>query len=72
MTEQALRPGSYGYAAELVAGADACTIAPADGDLVLFNSRNFHRVTGGGVEAERVSVSSFVGLKEDGALALWS
>ncbi|MEK8173410.1 2OG-Fe(II) oxygenase [Streptomyces sp. M19] len=70
--ERHLVEGSYGYAPQAVAGADAVRLEPRAGDLVLFNSRNFHKVepcVGGG---DRISVSSFVGRLPGSGLIAWS
>lgn len=64
-------PGSYGYREDLVSGREQLRIDPGECDLVLFNSRNFHRIESG-VGAARLSVSSFVGRHADGSLVLWS
>jgi hypothetical protein len=64
-------PGSYGYSAALVEDCEQVRIDPSVGDLVLFNSRNFHRIEAGAGD-DRISVSSFVGRLPDSTLALWS
>lgn len=69
--EQWVVPGSYGYHDDLVAGVEQVRIDPAAGDLVFFNSRNFHRIEPS-AGSERISVSSFVGRSATGDLVLWS
>ncbi len=64
------RPGSYGYRREMVLGDSFVEVKPQKGDLVLFNSRNFHevdRVTQG----QRLSAGSFIG-KIGNDIAFWS
>jgi hypothetical protein len=63
--------GSYGYTDDVVAGCRSVRLAPVAGDLIMFNSRNFHRIehSSGG---HRLSVSSFVGRQPDGDVVLWS
>jgi hypothetical protein len=66
-------PNSYGYDPILVEGCEKATILPARGDLVLFNSRNFHEVEATEGEIERVTNSSFIGwLEAENRLVLWS
>lgn len=69
--EEALIPDSYGYHESLVAGCERVCIEPAPGELVLFNSRNFHSIEAND-GAERISVSSFAGRTGTGDLVLWS
>ncbi|GGK72658.1 2OG-Fe(II)-dependent halogenase WelO5 family protein [Mangrovihabitans endophyticus] len=64
-------PDSYGYSDALVEGCDQVRIEPSVGDLVLFNSRNFHRIESGAGD-DRISVSSFIGRFPDSTLTLWS
>lgn len=60
------------YKPDLVEGCDRSEVRPLRGELVFFNSRNFHEVTpttGG----ERITVSSFIGLVEQtDDLLFWS
>jgi hypothetical protein len=68
--EQALLCDSYGYDESLVDGCARVRIEPSVGELVLFNSRNFHSIESSeGIE--RISVSSFVG-RAGSDLVLWS
>ena len=56
-----------------MAGAPALRYRPTAGDVVLFNTRNPHEVSGGPAgDAERISIGSFVGRLADGQLVLWS
>lgn len=67
-------PRSYGLDRAIVAGAPSMSYRPTAGDVVLFNTRNPHEVSGGpaGGNAERISIGSFVGRLPDGQLVLWS
>lgn len=71
-TEQAHIPDSYGYDPRLIDKCQSVRIKPRQGQLVLFNSRNFHRVESSSGSTERITISSFVGLKCGGELVLWS
>lgn len=61
---------SYHYADGVVAGAQCLTLPFVVGDLVLFNSRNYHTVlhTSGG----RMTVGAFIGHMPDGSFVMWS
>ncbi|HEY1353511.1 MAG TPA: 2OG-Fe(II) oxygenase [Ktedonobacteraceae bacterium] len=66
-------PGSYAFDPALVQNAAYIEIAPRTGELVLFNSRNYHEVEKTEGARQRLSISSFVGLLKPGQrLALWS
>jgi hypothetical protein len=65
-------PNSYGYSANLVAPVPNIHLAPTVGDVVIFNSQNFHEVLPGGEPGERLTVSSFIGFMRDGSSVLWS
>jgi Rps23 Pro-64 3,4-dihydroxylase Tpa1-like proline 4-hydroxylase len=66
-------PGSYAFDPALVQN-DACVeIVPRAGELVLFNSRNYHEVDKVEGARQRMSISSFIGLlRSRQTLALWS
>jgi hypothetical protein len=64
--------GSYGYDGAVVAGCGSVRIEPAEAALVLFNSRNFHRVEAGSGDGPRITVSSFIGRLPSGDLVAWS
>lgn len=64
------REGSYGYSPEVVKGCESAVFEPTVGDLVIFNTRNFHAVES--TKGERVTVTSALGLMPDGKLILWS
>ncbi|MEH2199903.1 2OG-Fe(II)-dependent halogenase WelO5 family protein [Nostoc sp.] len=63
-------PGSYGYDYSLVATSEVKHNIPIMGDLVIFNSRNFHEVVPG--IGERITISSFIGKMPGGDLVFWS
>jgi hypothetical protein len=68
--ESTRKNGDYWYLSETVSGARRVTYQPAVGDLVIFNSRNFHEVLP--VSGDRYSLSSFAGQMPGGDWALWS
>lgn len=68
--EQYKLPCSYSYDTNLVKNSEAKYITPVLGDLVLFNSRNFHQVLPG--DGERITMSSFIGKMPTGNLVFWS
>lgn len=64
-------PGDYYFPYEVLEG-DACVrTIPKVGDLIIFNTQNFHEILGN-AEGRRISQTSFIGLKADGSLGLWS
>jgi len=63
-------PDSYSYDMSVVQTSEAKYITPVLGDLVLFNSRNFHQVLPG--HGERITMSSFIGKMPEGDLVFWS
>ena len=48
-----------------------CIVKPEAGDLVIFNTQNFHEILGHS-NGSRISQTSFIGLNADGSLKLWS
>jgi len=67
-------PKSYGLEPELVEGAPKAVYKASAGDVVLFNTRNPHEISGGTPKpgGSRISIGSFVGRMPDGELVLWS
>lgn len=67
-------PKSYGLDRALVEGAPTATYRPTAGDVVLFNTRNPHEISGGTAApgGSRISIGSFVGRMPDGQLVLWA
>ncbi|BAY78302.1 hypothetical protein NIES25_47730 [Nostoc linckia NIES-25] len=62
--------GSYGYDSSLIVNSEVKHNIPITGDLVIFNSRNFHEVLPG--IGERITISSFIGKMPEGDLVFWS
>ena len=67
-------PQSYNLPRDIVAGAATFTYAPTAGDVVIFNARNPHEITGGPPEPgrDRISIGSFIGRMPDRSLAMWT
>lgn len=67
-------PKSYGLGHDLVEGAPKAVYKPTAGDVVLFNTRNPHEISGGVTKpgGSRISIGSFVGRMPDGQLVLWA
>ncbi|MER5770047.1 2OG-Fe(II)-dependent halogenase WelO5 family protein [Streptomyces sp. NPDC001985] len=61
----------YWYRPEVVAGEPSLTVAPATGDAIVFDPRNYHMIEAnrGG---RRVTLSFFIGFSRHGNLLLWS
>jgi len=68
--DDALKEGLYGYNARVVVGAEEAMFAPNVGEVVIFNTRNFHYVEP--ARGERVSFTSAIGRLPCGELVLWS
>jgi|LauGreDrversion4_2_1035121.scaffolds.fasta_scaffold679938_1 hypothetical protein len=63
--------GSYGFSEKMVESNEKIEIFPENGDLVFFNSRNFHCVRPG--NEHRFSISSFIGKTDSKkSLLLWN
>jgi len=69
-------PQSYGLDHKIVEGAPSITYTPTAGDVVIFNTRNPHEISGAEAGADpnkdRVSIGSFIGRMPDQSLVLWS
>lgn len=65
---------SYGYLEDVVELKDSVNIIPEAGDLILFNSRNFHEVKPNkSVEDDRITLSCFAGIDaEQKTIEFWS
>lgn len=63
--------GDYYFPYSVLESNDCIRIKPHVGDLILFNTQNFHEILGN-KNASRISQTSFMGLKKDGSLHLWS
>lgn len=67
-------PQSYNLPRDVVAGADTFSFTPDAGDVVIFNTRNPHEISGG-VAAEgrnRISIGAFIGRMPNKELVMWS
>jgi len=63
----------FGYTESVVQNLQPISIAPLKGQLVIFNSTNYHRVNPTKVSSPRISVTSFIGLVEKNLpIILWS
>jgi len=60
---------TYGYDHEVVKDKEFVEIYPAQGSLVLFNSRNFHEVKSS--ENSRIAMGGHIGLTKTGEVILW-
>ncbi len=69
-TDDAHREGSYGYAWHLVEGSRKANFLPCVGEVVIFNTRNYHYVDA--TSGERVTVTSAIGNLPHGEVVLWS
>lgn len=67
-------PQSYNLPREVVAGARSVVYDATPGDVVIFNARNPHEISGGAPAPgrDRISIGSFIGRMPDGSLVLWS
>lgn len=64
---------SYGYQDSVVAGCERLLIRPRSGQLIFFNTRNFHRVEPVQGQSPRLTMSSACGLQpQNNHLVLWS
>jgi len=65
-----LKEGIYGYNRSVVHGCDEAVFMPHVGDVIIFNTRNFHYVEP--TDGERVAFTSAIGRTKDDAFILWS
>lgn len=63
--------GEYYFPYEVLEREDHIRITPKVGDFILFNTQNFHEILGS-TEGHRISQTSFVGVRQDGSLGVWS
>lgn len=63
---------NYDYDLALVQGVDSVSYQGQTGDLTIFNSRNFHKVSATSNKAMRLTVSSFFGFVKDNNVIFWS
>lgn len=64
-------PGDYYFPYEVLEREAHVKVAPKVGDLIMFNTQNFHEVLGN-TDGHRISQTSFMGMRADGSLGLWS
>lgn len=69
-SDDLLRRGSYGFDRRAVAGSEYVTFQPRVGELILFNTRNYHIVDPS--FGERITIGSAIGETGEGDLILWS
>jgi hypothetical protein len=62
-------PGSYAYASDVVDCAPACDLQPRLGEVIVFNTRNYHEVFAS--TSTRMTFGSFFVPATDGELWLW-
>jgi len=61
------------YPPSVVEGVDLIKSVPIRGDIVIFNSRNFHEVLPSNIKQDlRLTFSSFIGRNDDNSIILWS
>lgn len=66
-------PGNYAYPSVVIDGCSFVEVSPLQGELVLFNSRNYHEVDKTEGNTQRITMSSFIGLvKPSKQLLFWS
>jgi hypothetical protein len=63
--------GPRGFEKEFLDSVESVTIMPNMGEMVVFNSRNFHRVERIVSQVARYSINSFMSLSDD-TLRLWN
>lgn len=64
-------PGSYGYADNVVDGAECFELKPSVGEALLFDPRNFHAVRPS-QDSRRIALGFSVGLTDNGELWTWA
>ena len=63
--------GDYYFPYEVLDSDERLVVLPKVGDLVIFNTQNFHEIFGN-PNGLRISQTSFIGLRRDKSLGLWS
>ncbi|MFN6487122.1 MULTISPECIES: hypothetical protein [unclassified Nostoc] len=61
---------SYGYSDTVIANVDTVAFQPYVGDVLLFNTSNFHYVEP--MQGQRVGFTSMIGLLPNGEIIFWS
>ncbi len=64
------KEGIYGYNPNVVQGADEAVFEPTVGEVVIFNTRNYHFVEP--TDGERVAFTSAIAQTQENELILWS
>lgn len=64
-------PGDYYFPYEVLESREGFRIRPKVGELIIFNTHNFHEILGS-PDGFRISQTSFIGQKTDHSLGLWS
>jgi hypothetical protein len=57
--------GAQGFDDKFLKNSTAIKISPKEGDMIIFNSRNFHKVERVNSERIRLSINSFMSLKDE-------
>jgi hypothetical protein len=69
---QKAMPNNCAYNSCMVDGRESVAIVPEQGELLLFDSRNYHEVKRTPGTTSRVTASSFIGLSPEQDLIFWS
>jgi hypothetical protein len=64
-------PGEYYFPYEVLESREGLRVQPKVGDLIIFNTHNFHEILGS-PDGYRISQTSFIGQRKDNSLGLWS
>ena len=63
---------TYGYSDDVVKGKDSMIHQPQEGDLVIFNSKNFHKVNQSFGKKDRVTIGGHLGRDRHNSLKILS
>lgn len=69
-SDDTLKEGIYGFNRRVIQNAEKATFEPSVGDVIIFNTRNFHYVDP--AEGERVAFTSGIGRTQSDEMVLWS
>lgn len=64
-------PGQYYFPYSVLENNSHIKVRPDVGDLIIFNTQNFHEILGN-EDGRRISQTSFMGIDQDGSLKIWS
>ncbi|KPV93680.1 hypothetical protein AN214_04284 [Pseudoalteromonas sp. P1-9] len=70
LDDEQYRYGSYGFEEAVVDGCNYVKLVPEKGELILFNTRNYHKVLPS--EGKRMTVASAIGELPNGNILFWS